>query len=98
MLALIFVPFQNRVCSQESEKVPVEAIRARLSEVQKEMTADQVRKLLGKPDRVSRIIIFRRHLEQWNFDQLGVQIEFNCLPNSEPRVLNVRLGIAVTKR
>jgi hypothetical protein len=81
----------------EDKRPPVEELRVRLSEIQKDMTADDVRKSLGKPDRIGRVILFRRHLEQWAFDDLNVRIEFNCFPGAEPRVLNVHQGIAPLK-
>jgi hypothetical protein len=54
------------------------------------MTADEVLKLIGKPDRIARQILFRRHLEQWIYEDLAARIEFNCLPGEEPRVQSVR--------
>jgi hypothetical protein len=67
-----------------------------LADVRKDMTAAEVQKLLAprKPDRVARQILFRRHLEQWIFDDSGVRIEFDCLPGEEPRVLQVIAGPA----
>lgn len=67
-----------------------------INDIKKDMTADEVRNRLGKPDRVARQILFRRHLEQWIYDDLNVRIEFNCLPAEEPRVINV--SITETRR
>ena len=64
----------------------------KLADVKKDMTAGEVRKLLGKPDRVARQILFRRHLEQWVYEQLNARIELDCFPGDEPRVVNVLTG------
>lgn len=61
----------------------------RPEEVKKDMTADAVLKLAGKPDRIARQILFRRHLEQWVYDDLGLRVEFNCVLGEEPRVQSV---------
>lgn len=60
--------------------------RARMAQVKKEMTADQVQRLLGRPDSIARQILFRRHFEQWIYADLGMWIEFVCLRGEEPRV------------
>lgn len=60
--------------------------RERLGRVKKDMTADEVQRLLGRPDSIARQILFRRHFEQWVYDDLEARIEFVCLPGEEPRV------------
>jgi hypothetical protein len=94
LVAVLCCASPNRA---DDKRPPPEELRARLAEIQKDMTADDVQRSLGKPDRIGRVILFRRHLEQWAFDDLDVRIEFNCLPGEEPRVLHVHRGIAHLK-
>lgn len=61
----------------------------RVGEVKKEMTADEVAKIVGNPNRIARMILFRRHIEQWIYDDLNKRIEFLCFPGEEPRVLQI---------
>jgi hypothetical protein len=63
--------------------------QARATDIKKDMTANEVLNLAGKPQRIGRQILFRRHLEQWVFDDLGIRVEFTCLPGEEPRVQSV---------
>jgi hypothetical protein len=67
--------------------------RERLAHVHADLAANDVLKRLGKPDRTARQILFKRHLEQWVYEEQNVRIELNCLPGAEPRVLNVLHGI-----
>ena len=58
--------------------------------VRRGMTPAEVRQILGPPARVARQILFRRHLEQWVYDQPeAVRVEFNCVRGEEPYVLTV---------
>ena len=58
--------------------------------VRRGMTPAEVRQMLGPPARVARQILFRRHLEQWVYDQPeAVRVEFNCVRGEEPYVLTV---------
>ena len=54
------------------------------------MTAGQVRKRLGPPERVARQILFRRHLEQWVYPAERLRVEFECVPGAEAQILTVR--------
>jgi len=47
------------------------------------MTPAEVRQLLGTPTSISRQILFRRHLEQWLYDDPAVRVEFNCVRGEE---------------
>jgi hypothetical protein len=58
--------------------------------VRRGMTPAEVRQILGPPARVARQILFRRHLEQWIYDQPeAARVEFNCVRGEEPYVLTV---------
>jgi hypothetical protein len=62
-----------------------------VAEVKRDLTAHQVRRLLGKSDRVSRQVLFRKHIEQWIYDRpVPVRVEFLCLPAEEARVQSVQ--------
>jgi hypothetical protein len=52
---------------------------------------DEVRKLLGKPNRTCRQILAHRHLEHWLYDApYRVRIVFDCLRGQKPQLLTVR--------
>jgi hypothetical protein len=54
------------------------------------MTADETRKLLGPPKRISRQILYRRYLEQWTYDEpIVLRIEFNCVRGEESKIVSV---------
>lgn len=59
------------------------------AKVQVGMTAAQVKRALGRPDQVSRQIIFRRHVEQWRYEQFPGWLEFRCPRGEEARVSHV---------
>jgi hypothetical protein len=53
------------------------------------MTADETRKVLKSPKRVSRQILYKRHLEQWTYEDPPVRIVFNCVRGEESRIVSV---------
>jgi hypothetical protein len=58
--------------------------------VQMGQTAVQVRQKLGPPARMSRQILFRRHIDQWHYDApQPLVIEFNCVYGAEPYVCSI---------
>ncbi len=60
-----------------------------ISDIKKDMTAEEVEAALGNPDRVARQILFRRYLEQWTYSKWATIVELNCLPGEPPRVVNI---------
>jgi hypothetical protein len=59
-----------------------------MDQIQSGMTAAQVLKILGKPTRTARQILYRRYREQWFYDRLpGSWIEFDCFKGHDPHVL-----------
>jgi hypothetical protein len=47
----------------------------------------EVRARLGPPLRVSRQVLFGRHLEQWVYEEpKPLRVEFNCVRGEEPYV------------
>ena len=63
-----------------------------LNRLMRGQTAEQVRKLLGRPNRVSRQILSDRHREQWGYDRpQPVRLEFECLRGQKARLLRGRL-------
>jgi len=54
------------------------------------MTAARVVELLGKPSRVSRQILFRRHVEQWTYPEPNLlRVEFIGVRGENPQVVSV---------
>lgn len=61
----------------------------RLDTVKRGMTMDEVKRHLGPPPRTARQILFRKHLEQWHYDDPAGWVEFQCAKGEEPFVLGV---------
>jgi hypothetical protein len=59
---------------------------ASLDSVRRGMTQAEVREILGPPRRISRQILFRRHLEQWHFDDPSGWVQFDC-PRGEEAIV-----------
>lgn len=58
------------------------------------MTAEEVRNLLGPPQRIARQILYRRHLELWIYEMPApLWIEFNFVKGQDSRVINVQSEI-----
>jgi len=68
---------------------------AKFAELRPGMTAEEVSRHLNnqKPERVIRQIIYRRHIEQWLYEDGSVRLQFDCRPSEEPR-LNAVVQIA----
>ncbi len=94
LLTLVCILTVTTTLRAQEKKPCLEERRTQVNEIKdkKDLTAGDVQRRLGKPDRVARQILFRRHLEQWIYDDLGVRFEFNCLPGEEPKILNVLQG------
>lgn len=54
------------------------------------MTRDEVKAVLGAPNHVSRQLLFRRHLEQWHYENPPRTVEFNCRRGEQPYLLQFR--------
>lgn len=52
-------------------------------------TAEEVRRTLGPPERVSRLIFFRRHIEQWHYADPPRLVELNFRRGEEPEVIRI---------
>jgi hypothetical protein len=48
------------------------------------MTQRDLKQALGPPSHVSRLILFRRHLEQWQYVDPPKWVEFNAVRGEEP--------------
>ncbi len=58
--------------------------------VRRGMTRDEVKAVCGPPQHVYRQLLFRRHIEQWRYDDPTQTVEFNCIRGEEPYVVQVR--------
>jgi hypothetical protein len=62
------------------------------SKKEKNLSPQRVRELLGPPQRKSRQVLYKRHIEQWFYDPpLGLCVEFDCVLGQKPRLLSVHL-------
>lgn len=69
--------------------VPAGAKPERLDAIRKGMTPEEVRRLLGPPQRQAREILYRRYVEQWQYDDPAGWVEFNCPKGEVPSVIAV---------
>jgi hypothetical protein len=60
-----------------------------LESIKRGMTMDEVKQILGPPSRTARQILYRRHLEQWQYDEPNGWIEFQCAKGDKEFVLGV---------
>jgi hypothetical protein len=61
----------------------------RLENVRRGMSVNEVKQVLGNPQRVTRVVLFRRYLEQWHYDERAGYVEFACPRGEETYVLSV---------
>jgi hypothetical protein len=64
----------------------------RLDAIKRGMSMNEVKQQLGPPSHTARQILFRRHLEQWHYDDPPVWVEFQCAKGEEAFVLGVYSG------
>jgi hypothetical protein len=57
------------------------------------MTPGEVKKILGPPRSISRVVLWRRHLEQWHYDAPVRVVEFNCVRGEAPVVSSIQIPI-----
>ena len=64
---------------------------AKAAELRAGMTADEVSRHLNKkePERIVRQILYRRHQEQWFYDNGNIRLEFECQPNKQLRLMRI---------
>ena len=90
----LFMSFAGAACEEAPLRMSPQEIRERLNRLKKEMPADEVRRLLGKPQRVSRQIVFRRTVEQWVYDApISTRVEFSQLPGQEARTVSWKTNV-----
>ncbi len=78
---------EDRFLRFEKEDIAPADRNRNLKQVHVGLTADEVRTLLGPPDHSARQILYRRQIEQWQYDDLpGLWIEYDCLKGRDPRV------------
>jgi hypothetical protein len=60
------------------------------TEVRPGMSQEDVVKHFGRPQRVARILLYGRYVEQWVYDPpRAVRIEFDCIRGRPPQILTV---------
>jgi len=71
---------------------PVDApVPKRFDAVKRGMSTDDVKHLLAPPQRTARLILCRKHLEQWHYDDPAGWVEFQSTRGEEPFVLSVHV-------
>lgn len=59
------------------------------SPVRRGASMEEVRGRFGAPPRQSRVILFRRHVEQWHYTVPERAVEFNCVRGEQPTAVRV---------
>ena len=58
--------------------------------IRKGMTANEVRRQLGPPARIVREVLYRRHIEQWVYENPHpFRIQISCVRGEDPVVTGV---------
>jgi len=53
----------------------------------------EVREILGRPETVTRQVLFRRYVEQWDYERpLPLLLVFDCRKGQEPRLQSVHVN------
>lgn len=59
------------------------------SKLERGMTPEQVRQLVGAPKQIARQIFYHRYREQWIYDvPLSVRLTFDCRRGQKPQLLS----------
>ena len=70
--------------------IVVGGLAAQQPPVSRGQSPAEVRQRLGPPARVSRQILYRRHVEQWAYEEpKPLRVEFNCVRGEAPYVCGV---------
>ena len=64
--------------------------RAQIDRIRRGMTPEEVRPLVGQPQQISRQILLRHHVEQWQFEEPATFIEWNCQRGEIPYVFQAQ--------
>ncbi|HTU22399.1 MAG TPA: hypothetical protein VMG10_30445 [Gemmataceae bacterium] len=96
LAALLLAPFGLRVAGtgRAEDRDRQEAAR-HFAKLERGMTPEQVRELVGAPDRVARQILYRRYREQWIYNApLPTRLTFECPRGQKPQLLSLpRLSV-----
>jgi hypothetical protein len=77
--------------SEPATTLPAAERRERIEQVRPGLSAEQVRQLLGPPQRVARQVLYHRYFEQWVYDApLNLRIEFECRRGQQIQVQSVQ--------
>jgi hypothetical protein len=95
MRAVIFI----FVCLVATE--PLRGDDAAVPGIRKGMIANEVRQRLGPPVRIVREVLYRRHIEQWVYENPHhFRIQISCVRGEDPVVTGViqgRIGVPYGK-
>jgi hypothetical protein len=99
-LVLSFTVWMSSVNLVAREQLDPPTRIRNIKQVRAGMTADEVRTLLGRPSRTARQILYRRYLEQWQYDEPdGLWVEFSRGKNREcARFTSRQLSHSISER
>jgi hypothetical protein len=88
---LLLVPFGPRVAGLgKTEEKDAEEPVPNFAKLERGMTPEQVRRLVGAPHHVARQILYHCYREQWIYEALvPVRLTFDCPRGQKPQLLSV---------
>lgn len=60
-----------------------------LAKLERGMTPERVRQLLGAPKHIARQLLYHRYREQWTYEApMPIRLTFDCLRGQKPQLLS----------
>jgi hypothetical protein len=75
-----------------SEANPDQSVASAIHIVRAGMDQNEVRKTIGVPQHTTRLVLFRRHLEQWQYSEPPAVVEFNVVRGEPAAAIHVFRG------
>ena len=90
-LQISLLPWLLVIAPAFAAPFPAEPTENQLEALRPGLSLDQVRQMLGPPQRIARQILYHRHLEQWLYDKPHLlRLEFDCPRGREGRLTTIQ--------
>lgn len=89
LLGLTFLSFERAPTTADEDGGRNEQPHL-FAKLERGMSPEQVRQLVGKPKRIARQILYHRYYEQWIYDApVPIRLTFDCPRGQMPQLLTV---------
>ena len=89
LASLAFFSFPVARLTADDDKARDERLRA-FAKLERGMTPERVRQLVGRPNRIARQIFYHRYREQWLYDApASIRLTFDCPRGQKPELLAI---------